>query len=132
MDSIDSTSYFWFVSGDRFLLVLLMAIITAHKRSLGQGNIFTSICHSVHRGHAWQGVHGRWACMVGGMHMGGVHGRGMHDSGNVHGRGVCMVGGGGMCGGGMHGRGMCGRGHAWEGACMAGGMHGMHIPWQIL
>ena len=25
-------------------------LVTARKRSLGQGNIFTSICHSVHRG----------------------------------------------------------------------------------
>ena len=28
-------------------------IITARKRSLGQGNIFTPVCHSVHRGCAW-------------------------------------------------------------------------------
>ena len=28
------------------------AIITARKRSLGQGNIFTPVCHSVHRGGA--------------------------------------------------------------------------------
>ena len=27
-------------------------IITARKRSLGQGNIFTPVCHSVHRGSA--------------------------------------------------------------------------------
>ena len=25
-------------------------IFTAHKRSLGEGNVFTRICHSVHRG----------------------------------------------------------------------------------
>ena len=25
-------------------------LITARKRSLGQGNIFTPVCHSVHRG----------------------------------------------------------------------------------
>ena len=25
-------------------------IITARKRSLGQGNVFTNVCHSVHRG----------------------------------------------------------------------------------
>ena len=29
-----------------------MLIITARKRSLGQGNIFASVCHSVHRGSA--------------------------------------------------------------------------------
>ena len=25
-------------------------VITAHKRSLGQGNVFTPVCHSVHGG----------------------------------------------------------------------------------
>ena len=25
-------------------------LVTAHKRSLGQGNVFTPVCHSVHRG----------------------------------------------------------------------------------
>ena len=29
---------------------LLKQFITARKRSLGQGHIFTSVCHSVHRG----------------------------------------------------------------------------------
>ena len=29
-----------------------MPIITARKRSLGQGNVFTPVCHSVHRGSA--------------------------------------------------------------------------------
>ena len=40
--------------------------------------------------------------------------------------GVACMAKGGMCGeGGMHGReGVHGRGHAWQGACMAGGMHG--------
>ena len=27
-----------------------VAIFAAHKRSLGQGNIFAPVCHSVHRG----------------------------------------------------------------------------------
>ena len=44
-------------------------IFTTHKRSLGQGNIFTPICHSVHRGgmHGLPGgMHGcQGACMVG-------------------------------------------------------------------
>ena len=30
-------------------------IITARKRSLGQGNIFAPVCHSVHRGGTWAG-----------------------------------------------------------------------------
>ena len=32
------------------VLLLVKAIFTARKRSLGQGNIFTPVCHSVHRG----------------------------------------------------------------------------------
>ena len=38
-------------------IVLRLHFITARKRSLGQGNIFTPVCHSVHGGsasvHAW-------------------------------------------------------------------------------
>ena len=33
-----------------YMHLLEYCLVTAHKRSLGQGNIFTSICHSVHRG----------------------------------------------------------------------------------
>ena len=87
---------------------------------------------------------------MGGMHGGGVCGRGMHGRGHAWqvriddrgawvleamcGRGTCMVGGhawqGGMCGRvgvwqvGMHGR-------AWVlGACVAGDMHGRGHVWQ--
>ena len=35
-------------------------IITARKRSLGQGNIFISVCHSVHRGGVPDQVHPPW------------------------------------------------------------------------
>ena len=79
-------------------------IITARKRSLGQGNIFTPVCHSVHRG----------ACVVA---------QGCGCSG-----GACMVAPGGhewLLQGGMHVvalRGVCGcsGGHVWLlwGACM--------------
>ena len=59
-----------------------MTIFTARKQSLGQGNIFTPVCHSVHGGHAWL----LWgACMVA---LGGVHGCS---------RGACMVAPGGAC-----------------------------------
>ena len=41
-------------SGSRLLpkisLEINRKIFTARKRSLGQGNVFTSVCHSVHRG----------------------------------------------------------------------------------
>ena len=32
------------------LIVPMLHFITARKRSLGQGNVFTPVCHSVHRG----------------------------------------------------------------------------------
>ena len=62
------------------------SIVTARKRSLGQGNIFTPVCHSVHRvgvrgcrgrGHVWLpgGMHGcQGACVVAGEGMHGCQG----------------------------------------------------------
>ena len=59
-------------------MIKIICIFTARKRSLGQGNIFTSIYHSVggeggvgfpekhHRSHYWVGLH------PGGLHLGGV------------------------------------------------------------
>ena len=114
-------------------------LITARKRSLGQGNIFTPVCHSVHRG----GVRGcsggvcgcsGGACMVA---LGWVHGcsgghawlllRGGHAwllRGGVRScSGGCVVAPGGACmvaPGGMHGcsGGACvvalGGGRAWD------------------
>ena len=79
---------------------LILPIITARKRSLGQGNIFTPVCHSVHRrGHAW---------LLGGCVCG--------CSGGMHGcsRGACMVAPRGDM------RGCSKGGHAW----LLGGMHG--------
>ena len=43
-------------------------------------------------------------------------------AGDVHCRGHTWQGGG-IHGRGLHGRGLCGRGHAWQGACVVGGMH---------
>ena len=88
----------------------MKSIFTSRKRSLGQGNIFTPVCHSVHRGgHAWPGgMHawGHWVYMAGGhaylgsmCGQGGVHGRG----GACAGWGACVAGGcawqmaGGVC-----------------------------------
>ena len=70
------------------------------------------------------------------MWQGGMYGRGsVHDRGAcIVGRacvagGVCMAGGACIVGEGMHGRGACmAGGHAWQGACVAGGMHGTHAP----
>ena len=92
-------------------------IFTARKRSLGQGNIFTPVCHSVHRGgwHVWllggQGVRGcsGGACMVAwGGHvwlLGGAC---------VVARGACVVAPGGHAW-------LLWGGHAW---LLRGGMHG--------
>ena len=52
-----------------------------------------------------------------------MHGRGVCTAREHAWQGACMAGG--MCD-----RGMCGRGHAWQGACMAGGMHGRGHVWQ--
>ena len=36
--------------------VVCRKVNTARKRSLGQGNIIASVCHSVHRGSTWAGT----------------------------------------------------------------------------
>ena len=81
--------------------------ITARKRSLGQGNIFTSVCHS-------------------------VHGRGMHARGDVH-VGVCVHAWGTCVVGGVHARGCACLGGAWQGSMGGGGVHGQgggECAWQ--
>ena len=104
-----------------------MLIFTARKRSLGQGNVLSSVC----QGFCPQGggVHGRGACVAGGhAWQGGMHGGGGHVW-----QGACMAGG--MRGrghdawlgeGDVHGRG----GHVWQEACMVGGVHGRGHAWQ--
>ena len=64
----------------------------------------------------------------------------MAEGGHVWQRGSCVAGGiagehgrgcawQGVCmAGGVHGRGACVAGGAWQGVCMAGGMHAMHTP----
>ena len=90
-------------------------IVTARKRSLGQGNIFTPVCHSVHRG----GVHG---CSWGDMR-GCSGGACVVAQGGVNGcsRGACVV-----APGGMHGCSWGGMRACSGGACVLapGGVHG--------
>ena len=66
------------------LIIYSEEMFTARKRSLGQGNIFTPVCHSVHGGACMVALgvcvwllRGVGACMVA---PGGVHGfiRGVH------------------------------------------------------
>ena len=103
-------------------------IFSARKRNLGQGNISTPVCHSVHRGgHVWLLPGGAWgvACMV---LLVGV--RGFIWGGVWFYSGVCVVlFGGDMCGfiwgtcvvlfvGGMHGFIQGGiHGFIWRGMC---------------
>ena len=64
----------------RAICILLECIlVTTRKQSLGQGNIFTPVCHSVHkgvvpgpRGGAWSWGGGTWS--QGGSGPGGVPG----------------------------------------------------------
>ena len=57
-----------FFTPHRKLLTLIL--ITARKRSLGQGNIFTPVCHSVHRGDLVR----EGGCLVQGVPAPGVSG----------------------------------------------------------
>ena len=128
----------------RSVCILLECIlVTTRKLSLGQGNIFTPVCNSVHggacvvaRGCVWLP---RGAYMVVRVHMcllGGMHGltgvcvwlQGGHVwlPGGMHGcqGGMCDCGGMRGCPGGVHGcpGGMCG----CQGACVVVGgcVHG--------
>ena len=51
-----------------FKNISVVLIITARKRSLGQGNMFTPVCLSVHGGRVWS----RRGCLVRGSGSGGV------------------------------------------------------------
>ena len=98
------TSLFCLILSSYEFSLSCLNVITARKRSFGQGNIFTPVCHSVHRVHdrggacmrgegrvwlggcAWWGhacpggVHGRWwRCMPGSM-----HGQGPACPGGMH------------------------------------------------
>ena len=69
--------------------------------------------------------------MAGGVHGGGMHGRGTCLGGGKHGGGMPNRGHAwwGTClGGGKHGGGMPSRGHAWWGTCLGGGKHGGGMP----
>ena len=75
-----------------FTITSAVAFITALERSLGQDNVFTPVCHSVHRG----GVYGMSACIIGHMTGGAciqVSGD-LHPGGSASQRqaGVCIQG----------------------------------------
>ena len=104
-----------------------MYFITARKRNLGQGNIFTSMCHSFCPQEGVCGVHGEeGACMAKGGHAWQKAGGACMGGGHVWQRGIRIRGHGWQLG--VHGKGghalqggMCGRG-----VCVAGGMVARH------
>ena len=106
-------------------------VFTARKRSLGQGNIFRSVCQGILStgGHAWQGgMHGGGHVWGGGGHVWqgrhvwweGMHGGGCAWQGGMHGRGACVAGGHAWQGS-VHGLGHALQGGVWwgGGACLA-------------
>ena len=78
-------------------MYVVKQFFTARKRSLGQGNVFTPVCHSVHGGRAGSASRGEgslhsgglgwgWAypqldAMGYGQRAGGTHPTGMHPFG---------------------------------------------------
>ena len=80
-----------------FYLLILPVIgaegrFTVHKRSLGQSNIFTSVCHSVHGRCGGGGrvciqgdLHPGGSCIQEGLHLGGLH------TGGICIEGVCVA-----------------------------------------
>ena len=91
--------------------VNIISIVTARKRSLGQGNIFTPVCHSVNRGG------GIPACIAGGiptcLAAGGCAIRACLAAGGVPDPGDLLLGGsapgGGVSGGDQPDGYCCGR-----------------------
>ena len=76
-------------------------LVTARKRSLGQGNIFTPVCHSVHRGGV-RGHPGGHAWLLGGVR-GCLGGHAWLQGPCVVVGGACMVARGCALVGGMRG-----------------------------
>ena len=103
-------------------VISIRIIFTARKRSLGQGNIFTPVCHSVHRGGACVVAPGG-ACVV---LFGGCVVLFKGVRGFIWGGAWFYLGGAWFYSGGVHGfiRGACVvlfRGRAWF---YLGGVHG--------
>ena len=82
-------------------LLLYFIIFTARKRSLGQGNIFTSVCQKFcpQRGGACSGGVWSWGCLL--LGGGGFWSRGAYSRGFRSRRGCLLLGWGGLVLGGV-------------------------------
>ena len=71
-------------------------LFSARKRSLGQGNFFTHVCHSVHWGVGFPacitGQMTRGVCIQGVLHQGGSASRGVCKPGGICIQGFCIGG----------------------------------------
>ena len=111
-------------------------VFTARKRSLGQGNIFTPVCHSVHGGGGVRGCSrggGVRGCSGGACMCGCSGGACMVARGAcMVARGLCMVAPGGLCMVAPGGREACMvalGGHVW--LLPGGGMGGIRRDTEI-
>ena len=91
------------------MLCMNKLVITARKRSLGQGNIFTSVCHSfcpgggcLHPGGSasQRGLHPEGSAFRGRLHPGESTSRGSTSRAGSSSREVCIQGGSPSRGGG--------------------------------
>ena len=120
-----------------------MFVVTARKRSLGQGKVFTPVCHSVHRGRGSalrgsppRGHASRGLCIWGSASNRGLHPGGVHLGGGAP-RGVCLQGvfiqvvslGGGVCIWGSASRGFCLQGVSIQGGLPPVGSASMGSAW---
>ena len=126
--SLDTRFWKHYLSATMLQMVIIVAYLLLPANKVCKGHVFTGVCLSTGGMHGG-GMHGRGACMAGGhAWQGGMHGRG-------HAWGCAWQG---ACLGGMHGRGLvwqggiCDRGSlCGRGACMAG-VYMPCTPWQIL
>ena len=96
------------------MCVPVIKLFTARKWNLGHGNVFTTVCHSVHRGslslacitgHMTGGLCSGGLCPEGSL-SGSLSGGSLSRGVSVWGKGVSVQGEGGLCPGGILSRGI--------------------------
>ena len=63
-------------------------IFTDHKRGLGQGHVFTAVCHFVHRSEGWFPSTDERSRDQGVLHAEGLHKKGLHKGVSTYRRGM--------------------------------------------